>query len=213
MVNTAVALEVLEEKMPESPWHSEKVDELKELLKEVVKSFPEARIIRDIFFEFGGKRYAPDIAIILRGSPPLERIGMIYRVPEDGPAPDVIVEVAVSAKSLGEALSEKARFYSAMGVKDYLVVEAQLGELIQLWWCKPMESVRPKPVVEVMLESLNVVLKVEGQKIIAFDNEGKPILPPAELAKVLASALEQERAKREELERKLTELQAKLKQP
>ncbi|MCS7188007.1 MAG: hypothetical protein RMK89_13805, partial [Armatimonadota bacterium] len=61
MFGAAVALEAFEEKMPESPWHSEKVDELKELLKEVVKSFPEARIIRDIFFEFGGKRYAPDI--------------------------------------------------------------------------------------------------------------------------------------------------------
>ncbi|MCS7191507.1 MAG: Uma2 family endonuclease [Armatimonadetes bacterium] len=61
----------------------------------------------------------------MQGSPPLERIGMIYKVHEDSPTPDVIVEVAVSTKSLGEALSEKARFYSAMEVKDYLVVEAQ----------------------------------------------------------------------------------------
>lgn len=202
--------EVLEEKMPESAWHSERVDELKNLLKEAVKVFPEAKVIRDIFFEFRGKRYAPDIAIVLKGAPPLESIGMVYRVPEDGPAPDVIVEVAVSAKSLGEALSEKAKFYSAMGVKDYLVVEAQPSEPLQLWWCKPTESLRPKPVTEVKLESLGVALKIEGQKIALFDREGKQILPPDELAKALASALEEERAKREELERKIAEFQAKL---
>lgn len=210
MVNTAVVTEVLEEKMPESAWHSEKVDELKDLLKEAVRSFPEARVIRDIFFEFGGKRYAPDIAIVLKGAPPLERIGMIYRVPDDGPAPDVIIEVAVSAKSLGEALSEKARFYSTMGVKDYLVVEAQPGEPVQLWWCKPTESIRPKPVTEARLESLNITIKVEEQKIVACDSEGNPILPPDELVKTLAFDLQRERAKREELERKLAELQAKL---
>jgi len=201
----SVVTEVLEEKMPESAWHSEKVDELKDLLREAVKSFPEARIIRDIFFQFGGKRYAPDIAIVLKGAPPLENIGMVYHVPEDGPAPDVIVEVAVSAKSLGEALSEKARFYSAMGVKDYLVVEAQPNEPVQLWWCRPKESIRPQPVSEVKLESLSVTVRVEGQVIRMFDNEGNEILPPDK-------ALERERAKREELERKLAELQAKLKE-
>ncbi len=201
----SVVTEVLEEKMPESAWHSEKVDELKDLLREAVKSFPEARIIRDIFFQFGGKRYAPDIAIVLKGAPPLENIGMVYHVPEDGPAPDVIVEVAVSAKSLGEALSEKARFYSAMGVKDYLVVEAQPNEPVQLWWCRPKESIRPQPVSEVNLESLSVTVRVEGQVIRMFDNEGNEILPPDK-------ALERERAKREELERKLAELQAKLKE-
>ncbi|MFN3421035.1 MAG: Uma2 family endonuclease [Armatimonadota bacterium] len=202
--------EVLEEKMPESAWHSEKVDELKDLLKEAVKVFPEAKVIRDIFFEFRGKRYAPDIAIVLKDAPPLERIGMVYRVPEDGPAPDVIVEVAVSAKSLGEALSEKAKFYGTMGVKDYLVVEAQPGEPLQLWWCKPTESLRPQPVTEAKLESLRAILRVEGQKVVLFDCEGKQILPPHELAKALASALEEERSKREELERKIAELQAKL---
>ncbi|MCS7186871.1 MAG: hypothetical protein RMK89_07970 [Armatimonadota bacterium] len=87
MVNTAAVTGVLEEKMPESAWHSEKVDELKELTREVVKDFPEARIVRDIFFEFGGKRYAPDIAIVLKGAPPSELIGMICRFPDDGPAP------------------------------------------------------------------------------------------------------------------------------
>lgn len=208
----SVVTEVLEEKMPESAWHSEKVDELKDLLREAVKSFPEARIIRDIFFQFGGKRYAPDIAIVLKGAPPLENIGMVYHVPEDGPAPDVIVEVAVSAKSLGEALSEKARFYSAMGVKDYLVVEAQPKEPVQLWWCRPKESIRPQPVSEVKLESLGITMKVEGQRIAACDSEGQPILPPDKLIEKLASDLERERAKREELERKLAELQAKLKE-
>lgn len=203
---------MFEEKIPESAWHSEKVDELKDLLREAVKSFPEVRVIRDIFFQFGGKRYAPDIAIVLKGAPPLENIGMVYHVPEDGPAPDVIVEVAVSAKSLGEALSEKARFYSAMGVKDYLVVEAQPNEPVQLWWCRPKESIRPQPVSEVKMESLGITMKVEGQRIAACDSEGQPILPPDKLIEKLASDLERERAKREELERKLAELQAKLKE-
>lgn len=213
MVSTAAVTEMLGEKMPESAWHSEKVDELKELLKEAVKDFEGARVIRDIFFEFGGRRYAPDIAIILKGALPVERIGTVYRLPEDGPPPDVVVEVSVSAKSLGEALSEKAKFYSMMGVKDYLVVEALPGEPMQLWWCKPQESERPKPVTEARLESLGIVLKVEGQRFVVFDKEGKPILPLEELVRALTIALEQERAKREELERKLAELEAKLKKP
>jgi len=87
MVSTAAVTEMLGEKMPESAWHSEKVDELKELLKEAVKDFEGARVIRDIFFEFGGRRYAPDIAIILKGALPVERIGTVYRLPEDGPLP------------------------------------------------------------------------------------------------------------------------------
>ena len=92
-----------------------------------------------------------------------------------------------------------------MGVKDYLVVEAQPNEPVQLWWCRPKESIRPQPVSEVKLESLSVTVRVEGQVIRMFDNEGNEILPPDK-------ALERERAKREELERKLAEFQAKLKE-
>jgi hypothetical protein len=36
MVNTAVELEVLEEKMPESPWHNKNVEECKELLEQAL---------------------------------------------------------------------------------------------------------------------------------------------------------------------------------
>jgi len=60
---------------------------------------------------------------------------------------------------------------------------------------------------------LGIVLKVEGQRFVVFDKEGKPILPLEELVRALTVALEQERAKREELERKLAELEAKLKKP
>jgi len=42
MVNTSVELEVLEEKMPESPWHNEKVRECEDMLREAVKSLPTA---------------------------------------------------------------------------------------------------------------------------------------------------------------------------
>jgi hypothetical protein len=142
---------------------------------------------------------------------------MIYKVPEDGPAPDVIVEVAVSAKALGEALGEKARFYAELGVKDYLVVEAPLNAPVQLWFSKPASGEKPKCVTEATLESLGVTFRAEETTVKVFDKEGKEILPPrlqlSMLREELRRALEQlsqERAKREELERRVAELERKL---
>jgi predicted RNase H-like nuclease (RuvC/YqgF family) len=53
------------------------------------------------------------------------------------------------------------------------------------------------------LESLGVTVKVEGQRIRMFDKDGNEILSPREKIALLQRALEEERAKREELERKL----------
>jgi Uma2 family endonuclease len=205
MVNTAVELEVLEEKMPESPWHNEKVRECEDMLREAVKSLPTAVVFRDLFFQFKGKRYAPDLAVVLQGSPPLESIGFVYRVPEDGPAPDVIVEVAVSSKSLGEALGDKVYFYADMGVKEYLVIQAFPEKPVRLWFCRPNFGELPSPVSEAVLETLGVKVVGEGQKIRMFDRAGNEILPLREM-------LEQERRKREELERRVAELEQKLQQ-
>jgi Uma2 family endonuclease len=204
MVNTAVELEVLEEKMPESPWHNEKVRECEDMLREAVKSLPTAVVFRDLFFQFKGRRYAPDLAVVLQGSPPLESIGLVYRVPEDGPAPDAIIEVAVSSRALGEALGDKVYFYADMGVKDYLVIQAFPEKPIRLWFCRPNLGGLPSPVNEAVLETLGVKVVGEGQKIRMFDRAGNEILPLREM-------LEQERRKREELERRVAELEQKLK--
>jgi len=203
MVNTVAEMEVLEEKMPESPWHNEKVRECEDMLREAVKSLPTAVVFRDLFFQFKGKRYAPDLAVVLQGSPPLESIGLVYRVPEDGPAPDAIIEVAVSSKSLGEALGEKVYFYAEMGVKDYLVIQAFPEKPFGLWFCRPNLGERPNSVDEVVLETLGVKVVAQGQKVRMFDREGNEILP-------LREALEQERRKREELEKRIAELERKL---
>lgn len=202
MVNTAI-LEVLEEKMPESPWHNKMVETVKEPLEEALHLHPTAVVFRDLFFEFRGKRYAPDLATVLQGAPPIETIGLVYHVPEDGPAPDAIVEVAVSAKALGEAVAEKADFYSEMGVKDYLIVEAFPSRSICLWMCHPASGERPKSVSEAVIESLGIVVRAEGQKVRMFDREGNEILS-------LREALALERAKREELEQKVAELERRL---
>jgi Uma2 family endonuclease len=205
MVNTAVELEVLEEKMPESPWHNEKVRECEDMLREAVKSLPTAVVFRDLFFQFKGKRYAPDLTVVLQGSPPLESIGFVYRVPEDGPAPDAIIEVAVSSKSLGEALGDKVYFYADMGVKEYLVIQAFPEKPVRLWFCRPNFGELPSPVSEAVLETLGVKVVAQGQKIRMFDRAGNEILPLREM-------LEQERRKREELERRVAELEQKLQQ-
>jgi Uma2 family endonuclease len=204
MVNTAVELEVLEEKMPESPWHNEKVRECEDMLREAVKSLPTAVVFRDLFFQFKGKRYAPDLAVVLQGSPPLESIGLVYRVPEDGPAPDAIVEVAVSSRALGEALGDKVYFYADMGVKEYLVIQAFPEKPVRLWFCRPNLGELPSPANEAVLETLGVKVVAQGQKICMFDRAGNEILPLREM-------LEQERRKREELERRVAELEQKLK--
>jgi hypothetical protein len=203
VVTQVIEVEEVPEKMPESPWHNKNVETIKELLDEVASKIQGAVVFRDIYFQHGDRKYAPDLAIVLQGSPPIEKLGMIYKVPEDGPAPDVIVEVAVSAKALGEALGEKARFYAELGVKDYLVVEAPLNAPVQLWFSKPASGEKPKCVTEATLESLGVTVKVEGQRIRMFDKDGNEILPLREKIALLQRALEEERAKREELERKL----------
>jgi len=226
VVTQVVEVEEVPEKMPESPWHNKNVEAVKELLDEVTSCIQGAVVFRDIYFQHGDRRYAPDLAVVLQGSPPIEKLGMIYKVPEDGPAPDVIVEVAVSAKALGEALGEKARFYAELGVKDYLVIEAPPNTPLQLWFSKPASGERPKAVTEATLESLGVTFRAEGTTIKAFDKEGKEILPPKlqalmlredlrRVSEQLAQALEQlaqERAKREELERRVAELERKLQQ-
>jgi len=233
MVNTVVEAEVLEEKMPESPWHNEKVRECEDMLREAVRSLPTAIVFRDLFFHFKGRRYAPDLAVVLKGAPPLESIGLVYRVPEDGPAPDAIVEVAVSSKSLGEALGEKVDFYAEMGVKDYLVIQAFPEKPVWLWSCHPNLGERPNSVEEAVLETLGVRVIAQGQKVRMFDREGNEIVPLREMLKrerqkwkeaeqrlietleqerqQWKEALEQERRKREELEKRVAELERKLK--
>ncbi len=221
MVNTAVVTEVLEEKMPESPWHAKIADAVKELVEQAVTRFPESVVFRDLFFRFEGKRYGPDIAVVLKGAPPIERIGLVYRVPEDGPAPDAIIEVAVSPKSLGEALSDKADFYSSMGVKDYLVVEAFPDKPMRLWFCRLDKGETLSWVSEAKLETLKITVRAEGQRLRVFDEKGQEILSPRERAEmlqdrvktlqermaILEAALQEERKKREELERRLKELE------
>jgi Uma2 family endonuclease len=198
MVNTAVELEVLEEKMPESPWHNKNVEAVKELLEQALSDHPTAVVFRDLFFQFKGKRYAPDLAVVLQGSPPLESIGFVYRVPEDGPAPDVVIEVAVSARALGEALGEKVNFYAGMGVKEYLVIRATPEEPFWLWFCRPNLGERPNSVDEAVLETLGVKVSVQGQKVRMFDREGKEIVP-------LREAVEWERQQWKEAEQQLIE--------
>jgi Uma2 family endonuclease len=228
MVNTAVELEVLEEKMPESPWHNKNVEAVKELLEQALSDHPTAFVFRDLFFHFKGKRYAPDLAVVLQGSPPFESIGLVYRVPEDGPAPDAIVEVAVSSKSLGEALGDKVYFYAEMGVKDYLVIQAFPEKPVRLWFCRPNLGELPSPANEAILETLGVKVSAQGQKVRMFDRDGKEIMPLREalererqqreqerqqwkeIEQRLIEALEQERRKREELEKRVAELERKL---
>jgi Uma2 family endonuclease len=228
MLNTAVELEVLEEKMPESPWHNKNVEAVKELLEQALTDHPTAVVFRDLFFQFKGRRYAPDLAVVLQGSPPLESIGFVYRVPEDGPAPDAIIEVAVSSKSLGEAIGEKVYFYADMGVKDYLVIQAFPEKPVRLWFCRPNLGELPSPASEAVLETLGVKVLAQGQKVRMFDRDGKEIMPLREalererqqreqerqqwkeIEQRLMEALEQERRKREELEKRVAELERKL---
>jgi len=154
VVTELVEVEEVPEKLPESPWHSDIVDDLKGKLATHLMSKPEATIIRDIYFQHKGKRYAPDIAVILKGAPLLARIGIIYHVPEDGLPSDAVVEVAVNAKALGEAISEKADFYAELQVKEYLIVEAFPEKPARLWFARPILGERPVPVAEARLETI-----------------------------------------------------------
>ena len=214
--------------MPESPWHNKNVEAVKELLDQALVDHPTAVVFRDLFFHFKGRRYAPDLAVVLQGSPPLESIGLVYRVPEDGPAPDAIIEVAVSSRALGEALGEKVYFYADMGVKDYLVIQAFPEKPVRLWFCRPNLGELPSPANEAVLETLGVKVLAQGQKVRMFDRDGKEIMPLREalererqqreqerqqwkeIEQRLMEALEQERRKREELEKRVAELERKL---
>lgn len=204
VVTELVEAEEIPEKMPESLWHSEQVDDLKGTLKVPLVSKPEAVVMRDIYLQHKGKRYAPDLSVILSAFS-REQVGAAYRVPEDGPPPDVVIEVAVSPKSLGEALSEKADFYAELQVKEYLVVEAFPEKPTRLWFARPIAGERPIPVSEARLETVGIFVRPEGQKVRLFDFEGNEILSPSE-------ALERERAKGQELAQTVAELERMLAQ-
>jgi hypothetical protein len=90
-----------------------------------------------------------------------------------------------------------------MGVKEYLVIQAFPEKPIRLWFCRPNFGELPSPVSEAVLEALGVKVSVQGQKVRMFDRAGNEILPLREM-------LEQERRKREELERRVAELERKL---
>ena len=217
VVTQLVEVEEVPEKLPESPWHNKNVEAVKELLDEIASRIQGAAVFRDLYFRFQGKKYAPDLAVVLEGAPPIESIGSIYDVPQTGPAPAAVIEIAVSPKSLGEALSEKAAFYAAMGVRDYLVVEAIPSYPVRLWFGRLDRNETPTHVKEARLETLGVTVKVEGQDLKMFDEQGNQVLPPKSLAALLRkeleqvkAALEEERRKREELEQKLAELEKRL---
>lgn len=83
------------------------------------------------------------------------------------------------------------------------MVEAFVGEEIQLWASKPFFGERPVPVKEAFFESLGIVVRAEEKRLRVFDKEGNEILSPKE-------ALERERTQRKELERKVAELELRL---
>jgi len=91
-----------------------------------------------------------------------------------------------------------------MGVKDYLVIQAFPEKPVRLWFCRPNFGELPSPVSEAILETLGVKVSVQGQKVRMFDRACNEILPLREM-------LEQERRRREELERRIAELEQKLK--
>jgi chromosome segregation ATPase len=112
-----------------------------------------------------------------------------------------------------------------------LVIRATPEEPFWLWFCRPNLGERPNSVDEAVLETLGVKVSVQGQKVRMFDREGKEILPLREALKWThqkwkeaqqiietleqerqqwKEALEQERRKREELERRVAELERKL---
>jgi len=75
VVTQVVEVEEVPEKMPESPWHNKNVEAVKELLDEVTSCIQGAVVFRDIYFQHGDRRYAPDLAVVLQGSPRLRSWG------------------------------------------------------------------------------------------------------------------------------------------
>ncbi len=74
------------------------------------------------------------------------------------------------------------------------------------------ESVIPFPssVNKAVLETLGVTVTTDGQRVVMLDRQGREILTPKAKVALLQKALEQERSKREEIERRVAELEGKL---
>ncbi len=53
---------------------------------------------------------------------------------------DAVIEVAVSARALGEALGDKVYFYAEMGVKEYLVIRATPKEPFCFGFAVPISA-------------------------------------------------------------------------
>ncbi len=181
------------------PRQQQLIHELWEQLKELSGQWQGALCLCHPVFAVTEDWCPFDLAMILHNAPPLEQLGKIYRIPEDGPAPEAVVEVVGNATELGEAVSRKADFCQAIGVHDYLIVEQFPGQPLRLWYAKPVTRERPKFANEAVLTSLKLIIRPEGANLRMFSLEGKEFLPP----KVL---LEQERSRREALEQLVAEL-------
>ncbi len=175
------------------------VGTLWERLEGYLEQQKEALLLVSPVFALGGEQQVFDLALFLHDAPSIDRLGAVYRIPEDGPAPDAIVEVVGDVAALGEALSPKADFCQEMGVHDYLVVEHFPNRPFQLWYGKPAAKERPRVVAEAVLTSLKLVVRPEGDRLRLFTLEGEEVLSPREV-------LTKERARREALEQLVAEL-------
>ncbi len=175
------------------------VSALWEQLEGYLEQQKEALLLVFPTFALGDKQQTFDLAVFLHDALSIDRLGAVYRIPNDGPAPDAIIEVVGDVAALGEALSLKADFCQEMGVHDYLVVENLPDRPMQLWYGKAVAKERPRTVPEAVLTSLKLLVRPEKERLRLFTLEGEEVLSPREL-------LAKERARREALEQLVAEL-------
>ena len=151
---------------------------------------------------------APDVFVV-KGVPKHDR--RIYKLWEEGKAPDVVIEVT-SRKTRLQDLGEKRALYAMLGVKEYFLYDP-LGEYLE----PPLQGYRlvgeeyehMQPVAEGTLYSqeLGLELRLEdGQLRLVDPTTGERLLSPAE-AQAARRAAEARAAQAEaELERLRAEL-------
>ena len=191
--------------MAETDVHIDALIYVREALKDYFREAEDVYVAGNLllYYEEGNPAasVAPDVFVV-KGVPKGER--RIYKLWEEGKAPDVVIEITSRGTRL-EDLGNKRALYEMLGVTEYFLYDP-LGEYLdpplQGYRLVNGEYQRMKPTAEGALVSqeLGLELRLEDGRLRLVDPAtGEPLLTPAE-------AQERRRAAEAELERLRAEL-------
>lgn len=163
--------------MGETDAHIAQILDLRFSLSRYFHTTPNIYVAADLLFyyvEGEPKEFVVPDVFVVKGVPKGER--RVYKVWEEGRAPDVIFEIT-SVSTRREDLGSKKVLYADLGVTEYFVFDPMNGSLrafrLRGSDYQPLES-------PIFSESLGLELRVEANRLRLYDPKTKTLLMTAE---------------------------------